>query len=113
MELAGLDPRIRPARVAAIATSAARSLADWPTTLDTATGQPRPWAGFRPITPDGLPVIGRLPGFTNLLVASGHAMLGITLAPATAEAVADILKHGPTVTPPLLIPFDPARFSGF
>lgn len=118
MELAGLDPSIRPARVAALAASAARSLADWPATPDTrlAGGEAstpevsRPWAGFRPLTPDGLPTIGRLAGFANLLVASGHAMLGITLAPATAEAVADLLDADPARIPPLLRPFDPARF---
>lgn len=118
MELAGLDPQIRPTRVAAITASAARSLADWPASrsappdrASSAPDTPRPWAGFRPLTPDGLPVIGRLPGFANLLVASGHAMLGITLAPATAEAVADLLEHDPTVIPTQLRPFDPARFA--
>lgn len=105
MELAGLDPQIRPARIAAIAVAATRSLANW-------TAQPgdgHAWAGFRPITPDGLPVIGRLPGFDNLLVASGHAMLGVTLAPVTGEAVAGVLAADRPID--RLAPFDPARFS--
>ncbi len=63
---------------------------------------------MRPLTPDGLPVIGLLPGFRNLAVASGHAMLGVTLAPATAEAVADLIVTGHA--PDVLGPFDPARF---
>ena len=60
------------------------------------------------MTPEGLPVIGPVPGFANLLVASGHAMLGLTLAPATAEALADLLTTGHP--PAALRPFDPARF---
>jgi D-amino-acid dehydrogenase len=60
------------------------------------------------MTPDGLPVIGLLPGFRNLAVASGHAMLGVTLAPATGDALADALTTGST--PNVLRPFDPGRF---
>jgi D-amino-acid dehydrogenase len=60
------------------------------------------------MTPDGLPVIGRVPGYRNLLVASGHAMLGVTLAPATGEAVAELIATGHE--PDVIAPFDPARF---
>jgi D-amino-acid dehydrogenase len=61
------------------------------------------------MTPDGLPVIGWLPGYRNLIVASGHAMLGLTLAPATGEAVADLITTGRA--PDVIAPFDPARFT--
>jgi D-amino-acid dehydrogenase len=64
---------------------------------------------MRPLTPDGLPVIGRAPGHENLYLATGHAMLGVTLAPVTAIAVADLLIDGHTDLP--VAPFDPARFS--
>ena len=50
-------------------------------------------AGFRPGTPDNLPVIGRT-GIDGLLVASGHYRNGILLAPVTARAVADLVEHG-------------------
>lgn len=60
------------------------------------------------MTPDGLPVIGWLPGYRNFAVASGHAMLGVTLAPATGEAVAEMVTTGSM--PEVLKPFDPARF---
>jgi D-amino-acid dehydrogenase len=104
MEFAGIDDRIRPERVAAIARAGARALRGWPTD----PGAARVGSGLRPMTPDGLPVIGLLRGFHNLAVASGHAMLGLTLAPATAEAVAELLTTGRP--PEVLRPFDPRRF---
>jgi D-amino-acid dehydrogenase len=65
-------------------------------------------SGLRPMTPDGLPVIGLLPGFTNIAIASGHGMLGLTLAPATADALADFMSTGNR--PEVLRPFDLGRF---
>ena len=47
-------------------------------------------------------------GYRNLVVASGHAMLGVTLAPATGEAVAELITTG--CAPDAIAPFDPARF---
>ena len=67
------------------------------------------WSGARPMTPDGLPVIGWIPGYQNLAVASGHAMLGLTLAPATGEAIAELMTSGHL--PESAAPFDPARFA--
>ena len=61
------------------------------------------------MTPDGLPVIGYLPKFRNLAVASGHAMHGLTLAASTGDAVAELITTGQT--PPVLEPFSPSRFS--
>lgn len=49
------------------------------------------WAGLRLATPDGLPVIGPVPGHDGLVVATGHGALGVTLAPVTARAVAEIV----------------------
>ena len=49
------------------------------------------WAGFRPATPDSLPLLGPIPGQSGLYVAAGHGMLGVTLAPATGVAVADMV----------------------
>lgn len=48
------------------------------------------WAGLRPTTPDGLPIIGFSPRHANLLVAGGHAMLGLSLGPGTGQLVAEI-----------------------
>lgn len=55
------------------------------------------WAGLRPVTPDGLPVIAVSPHHENLIVATGHAMLGLSLAPGTGQLVA-ALANG--TTPP-------------
>lgn len=52
-----------------------------------------PRVGLRPMTPDGLPVIGKIDGVSNLYIASGHAMQGVTLAPNTAKATADLVLH--------------------
>ncbi len=99
LELAGLDPAVNERRVRAVLRAAPAYLR-----LGTVDADPAgAWAGFRPCTPDGLPLIGRAEALDNLTVATGHAMLGITLAPATGELVASILEG----TPP---PFDPAPF---
>jgi D-amino-acid dehydrogenase len=105
MEFSGINDTVRPERVAAIARGASRGLTGWPADPGVATIG----SGLRPMSPDGLPVIGWLPGFRNLAVASGHAMLGVTLAASTAQAVADLLTTG--TPPPVLEPFSPARFA--
>ncbi len=66
-----------------------------------------PWAGLRPATPDGLPLIGALPGHEGVYLATGHGMLGVTLAPATAALLAPLVLEGRAA--PELAPFDPAR----
>jgi D-amino-acid dehydrogenase len=50
------------------------------------------WRGLRPITPDGMPIVGRAPSDDRVIVATGHAMLGITLAPITGEHVATLAR---------------------
>jgi D-amino-acid dehydrogenase len=66
------------------------------------------WTGLRPLTPDGLPVIGPAPTAENVVLATDHAMLGITLGPATGEAVADIVSG--QADGDLLAPFRADRF---
>ena len=65
------------------------------------------WAGLRPATPDGLPLIGALPGLEGAYLATGHGMLGVTLAPAPAALLAPLVLEGRAA--PELAPFDPAR----
>jgi D-amino-acid dehydrogenase len=65
------------------------------------------WAGLRPATPDGLPLIGALHGLDGLYLAAGHGMLGVTLAPATADLLAPLVLEGRAA--PELAPFDPGR----
>lgn len=55
----------------------------------------RTWAGLRPGSLDGRPLLGRAPGVANLLVATGHRRAGLQLSPGTAEAVADLILGRP------------------
>jgi glycine oxidase ThiO len=64
------------------------------------------WWGFRPSTPDELPILGHSPQ-SNLILATGHYRNGILLAPATAQIVADLICQQPT---PLLPSFSYERF---
>jgi D-amino-acid dehydrogenase len=104
MELSGINSKFDARRVATIQRAASRYLRGF-----SPVGGQREWMGLRPITPDGLPVIGRAPGFNNLYIAAGHAMLGLTLAPETARAISDLIYSGTTDVD--LSPFDPGRFS--
>ncbi|MFM8250936.1 MAG: glycine oxidase ThiO [Planctomycetota bacterium] len=55
----------------------------------------RTWTGLRPGTYDGLPYLGQLPGWSNLVVAAGHFRNGLYLSPATAVVIADLLEERP------------------
>jgi len=50
------------------------------------------WAGLRPTTPDGMPIIGRSPRYRNLILATGHAMLGLSLGTGTGQVVAELVN---------------------
>jgi D-amino-acid dehydrogenase len=65
---------------------------------------------MRPMAPDGLPILGYAGNYSNLTVASGHAMLGVTLAATTSVQMAELITTG--VVPDELKPFSPARFRG-
>ncbi len=65
-------------------------------------------ACFRPVTQDGLPLIGKVPRSEGAYVATGHNVWGILNAPATGEALAELIADGQAVTTDLT-PFDPIR----
>ncbi|MFN0155420.1 MAG: NAD(P)/FAD-dependent oxidoreductase [Gaiella sp.] len=65
------------------------------------------WVGLRPLTSDGLPLIGPSPRDPRVYVATGHGMLGVTLAPATATLLAPLVVRGESAS--ALAPFSPAR----
>jgi len=88
MELAGLDESINPIRVRGIIDAVQRYYPDF--TSEDFDGVP-PWRGLRPCTPDGLPYVGRTARVPNLAVATGHAMMGVSVGPVTGKLVADVL----------------------
>jgi D-amino-acid dehydrogenase len=105
MELAGLDEAIDPVRVRGIIEAASRYYPDLgPADFDGI----RPWRGLRPCSPDGLPYLGRTTRFANLVVATGHAMMGLSLGPITGRLAADILAGEPPALE--LAPLSPDRY---
>ena len=54
------------------------------------------WYGYRPCSADGLPYIGRVKKYNNLVVATGHSMLGLSLGAGTGKLVDEILNNKPT-----------------
>jgi D-amino-acid dehydrogenase len=104
MEFGGLDEDINDVRVAAILRAPERYLRDWTPPM----GRIMPRAGMRPMSPDGLPLIGRLGDLTNTYVSTGHGMLGVTLAPGSAAALTRLIREG--TLPDTLKPFSPKRF---
>jgi glycine oxidase len=66
------------------------------------------WSGLRPGSADGLPLLGPLPGWDNLTVATGHYRNGILLSPITGRLIARLLVDGSLDR--TLSPFSPARF---
>ncbi|MBT7756495.1 MAG: FAD-binding oxidoreductase, partial [Rhodospirillaceae bacterium] len=63
---------------------------------------------YRPVTADGLPQIGAVPGVAGAYVATGHSVWGMLNGPATGEAMAELITEGAAKTVNLA-PFDPAR----
>jgi D-amino-acid dehydrogenase len=104
MELSGLSETVDARRIASLRRAVGEFLVEWP-----AGEREVAWAGMRPLTPDGLPALGRAPGFDNLFVATGHSMLGVTLAPATACVMAGLICNNAANID--LRPFDPGRFA--
>lgn len=86
MGFGGIDERIDSVRAGGILSSLPSYFTQWPELAE----RPRPWTGLRPMTPDGLPIIGPLPRQPRVLVATGHAMLGISLAPPTGRLIAEL-----------------------
>jgi D-amino-acid dehydrogenase len=101
--LDGLDPSVDPRRRDAIMSAAARGFdagREWRAATT--------WCGLRPCTPDGLPVIGRPSGLDGLIIATGHGMYGLQLAPITGRLVGELAAgETPTVD---LEPLHPDRF---
>ncbi|MGI9186457.1 MAG: NAD(P)/FAD-dependent oxidoreductase [Gaiellales bacterium] len=103
-ELGSDDPAASPARADQLLRETQEYLAGPldPTPVEGSAG----WAGFRPATPDSLPLLGPVPGAPGLFLATGHGMLGVTLAPATGVAIAALVRGE---RPAWIAPFAPDR----
>jgi D-amino-acid dehydrogenase len=66
------------------------------------------WYGYRPCSPDGLPYIGKTEGVSNCIVATGHAMVGLSLGAGTGKLVSELANEQKTSMN--LKPFDVNRF---
>ncbi|MCP4204586.1 MAG: FAD-dependent oxidoreductase [bacterium] len=104
MEFSGVNLRLDRRRIAAFRRAAEREI---PGVFE--GGEVRDWVGMRPLTPDGLPVIGVLPKKDNVFIASGHQMVGLKLAPSTGRALSELIVDGASSVD--LEPFAPGRFS--
>jgi D-amino-acid dehydrogenase len=89
MEIAGLNEEINPVRVRGIVNSVPKYFPEF--SPDDFAGV-QPWCGLRPCSPDGLPYVGRTARYANLAIATGHAMMGLSLGPITGKLMAEILS---------------------
>ena len=105
VEEAGFDARVTPDGLAWLAGLINNLAPDYASARVVET-----WAGLRPGTADGLPIMGRAPGFDNLWVAAGHQREGVIWAPLTGELLASAILSGEVDA--ALAPYDPARFVG-
>ena len=89
MEIAGIDLSVTQKRVEAILDAIPLYYAD---VVCPDSAKADIWKGLRPVTPDGMPYIGRFGRYKNLIAATGHAMIGISLATVTGKIVADLIS---------------------
>ncbi|MES2705342.1 MAG: FAD-dependent oxidoreductase [Verrucomicrobiota bacterium] len=102
MEIAGLNTAISPRRVRGIINAVPDYYPDFsPADFEGI----QPWCGLRPCSPDGLPYLGKTAAAENLIVATGHSMMGVSLAPVTGDIVSRLLTgEAPTHDLTLLSP---------
>ncbi|GMR12895.1 MAG: FAD-dependent oxidoreductase [Gemmatimonadota bacterium] len=89
MEFSGLNLRMRKGRLEQLTKAAGQYIEG--------VGDSAPiseWCGLRPVTSDGLPIIGPVPGRDGLYLAMGHGMLGLTLGPITGRVIAEYIQDG-------------------
>ncbi len=94
LEFSGVNHEMRPRRLEQLTTAAEKY-------LDGVRGAVirSEWCGLRPCTPDGIPYVGPVPGQSGLFVATGHAMLGLTLGPVTGKLIGEYVLEGGTSLP--------------
>ena len=104
MEVSGYDDRLNAQRLGALERGAAQFL-QHPVGPEVR----EQWCGWRPMSRDDIPLIGRAPGHAHLWMAVGHGMMGVSMSASTGQLLADMIAgRTPCVNP---APFDPARFT--
>lgn len=103
MEMSGYSTDLNPRRLAALERGAAEFLHD-----PVGPVKHEEWYGWRPLSIDDVPIIGRVPGRRRAWVATGHGMMGVSMSPATGQLVADLVcGREPRIDPR---PYSPERF---
>lgn len=92
MEISGINSKINRNRVRGIIKSVPQFYPDYELPIPE---NQEIWYGLRPCSPDGMPYIGRCKKYKNLCLASGHAMMGLSLAPGTGQLVSKIILNKP------------------
>jgi D-amino-acid dehydrogenase len=103
MEFAGYDTTLRRERIELLKSAACLYLHE-----PLAAPVQEEWFGWRPMTPDSLPIIGSSPALSNVWIAAGHNMLGLSMAPGTGRLVAELIAgEQPHIDPQA---YSPRRF---
>jgi D-amino-acid dehydrogenase len=89
MEISGIGSKMLIKRVQSIYKAAKNYFPDLQVSFPSAD---KVWHGFRPLSPDGLPYIGKHSKYDNLVIAGGHGMLGISLAAGTGKLIDEIIS---------------------
>ena len=103
MEFSGVSRSLRPERLAQLTRAAREAFPGLGSAAPVSE-----WSGLRPVSADGLPIVGPVPGVEGAWLATGHGMLGLTLGPVTGAWLADALLGGGES--PRLLALSPARF---
>ncbi len=104
MEFSGFDSSLNPRRLGALERGAREFLH-----VPVGPQEQERWCGWRPMSRDDVPLIGRAPGHAHLWLAAGHGMMGVGMSAGTGQMLADLVcGREPDVNP---APFDPARFA--
>src|SRR5204862_49122 len=104
MEFAGYDATLNPQRLELLREGARHYLHE-----PYCEPVEEEWFGWRPMTYDSKPIIDRSPALANVLIAAGHNMLGVSMAPATGRLVAELLSGTtPHIDP---MPYRASRFA--
>jgi D-amino-acid dehydrogenase len=101
MEFAGYDLSLKQRRVDSVRRAGEKIIPE----IENPKNVER-WCGLRACTPDGLPIIDRMPHHKNIYVSTGHALLGYTLGPISGKILSELIIHGRSSTPAKALALD-------